>query len=732
MPANVSFAAYLRHLAALELQFSSSPAYLLLCALLAAGLTALLYWRRVPDTAPWLTWALRGLRFTALFILLVLFLEPLWTAISEERQPPIVAVVVDDSESMTAHADSLFVRNELLGRLESLREEVQNAEGRVQNFRFSNALAADNKASFQGTGTDLSTALRTLRDRFANQNLAGVVLVSDGIATAGANPAYLADELPFPVFTALVGDTTPRTDLAIAAVLHNELSHVNAQAPVQVKLRATALPAGSVTVRITENGTEVARQVVQLPAGRLTEAETTLYLTLKTGGLKAFAVHVDERPGERTYRNNHRVFYLNVLETKLNVNLLAGGPHPDLAAFYQVFGRDTRYTYKPFVRRDENQLYVAPSATDIAQTDLFILHDFPASVNDRPLMEQIDAAVENRNAAVVLVVGPRLKWSLIPQRLQERLAVRPNRYQTTTDEATPVLAPGYKSHPSFRFPDAGAFAAWLQSAPPLLRNASSWALQPNAQALATSQIKSIALDYPLLALRDADGRKNLVVLGPNLWRWRVHAFTETGTFDYFDTWWHDLAEWLTVQADKRRFKVYPTQWLFSNDAPALLKGEVYDETYRSIPDADVRVRLTGPDDQTTQYVLREAAPGAYQLALPNLAEGVYRYTAVGTKESKQLGTDAGEFRVGRPTVEFADLQARADVLQQLAARTEGAYQPAKNLPVLTQAILESPTLAPLVSQRRRTTGLHELLWPILLVLGCLSAEWVLRKRNGLL
>jgi hypothetical protein len=172
--------------------------------------------------------------------------------------------------------------------------------------------------------------------------------------------------------------------------------------------------------------------------------------------------------------------------------------------------------------------------------------------------------------------------------------------------------------------------------------------------------------------------------------------------------------------------------LFGGDERVLFRGNAYDESYNPLGGVDIKLGVTDAAGRTTDYFLRETAPGVYGEELTNLPEGTYRYTATGRKDGREIGTDRGEFSVGSSALEYIRLQADAELLRQLATRTEGTFRTARNLPQLAQDILAAPTVKPLVTERRTTAPLHRLLLPLLLVLALLSTEWVLRKRNGLL
>src|SRR5690606_9489957 len=106
--------------------------------------------------------------------------------------------------------------------------------------------------SFSQLYTDISLTLRAAEERFYNQNVGAVLLISDGIYNRGANPVYQAEHLPFPVYTLGTGDTTVEKDIFIESLAHNEITYLNNEFPVEIGVRARKLSGKNFRISIAD------------------------------------------------------------------------------------------------------------------------------------------------------------------------------------------------------------------------------------------------------------------------------------------------------------------------------------------------------------------------------------------------------------------------------------------------------------------------------------------------
>ena len=167
--------------------------FVLLCLLAGAVYAAALYAFGRRPFARWLLWLLSVLRFVAVSAIVFLLLAPVSRQKVSERQRPRVAFLDDASLSVGLSADSSF-------SLAALHDDMDDRLD-VTYETFGN----------QGA-TDIGEAL--MRHRY--DDMAAVVIATDGIYNRGSNPSTLAEQLGCPVYTIALGDTSLHRDATLA------------------------------------------------------------------------------------------------------------------------------------------------------------------------------------------------------------------------------------------------------------------------------------------------------------------------------------------------------------------------------------------------------------------------------------------------------------------------------------------------------------------------------------
>jgi hypothetical protein len=716
-----------------RIDFTLSPWFIPLFVAVAAAAAWWMYRNVSVELPTGIRRSLSALRFLTIFAALFLLLEPIVTKINEEKIPPTVLVLHDGSQSMIAHRDSTRVRREHPRRLKEFYDKLAAGGVNTVGFLFGASLQklpSPDSIKYVFSSTNIAGALEEGVFRAGNQNLTAAVVISDGISNAGPSPLYSAENLGLPVYTVMLGDTVESKDLVVESVLHNELSYLNTVTPVRANLKSVGNAARQAEVRLKKGGKILQSQTVTFSGGASAKAAADFEIKLEQTGLQPYEIEIVGVPDEINYRNNSQLFFIKVLETRLKIALFAAAPHPDIGALTRTFVTDDRVEITPFIRRDDNGFY-KPVPQDLSGFDMFILHQFPSHSGDRPVMDAILAQWDKKGVPMMHFVGGQYKPGVHP-RQSELLALSTDRFVSFGSEAQIVFKPEYRFHSTYRFPDEKAFVRLMENGPPLLRNDSEWRPRPGTTVYATAKIKGIPLDYPLLAFQETGTSKNITFIAENIWRLRMQCHLETGNFSLFDEWITNLLQWLTTRADNRRFKVFPSKPFFQGDENVVFKGQAYDETYKPLDGVEIKTTVTGGDGKKTDYYLNELSPGNYGLDLNVFAEGAYTYEAEGVKNGIKIGTDRGEFSVGKSSIEFAQLKADVALLRQIAQRTDGKYFEGAQLSLAADDILSRPLVKPLVEYRKSTAGFRRFVWPLLLILLTLSVEWIARKRYGMI
>ena len=233
------------------------PGWGVAAAVLAAAIMAWWAYARPPvDLTRRQRATLTALRLGVLLGVLFLLLRPLRT----EPAPPgagVVAVLVDHSRSM-AIPDAAGVPR--IERARSLVRDrllpVLGGAFDVEVLAFGEALAAVDVDAIEALAarSEIAGALDAVRERFGGRALAGVVVVSDGVATDRRAVAEVAARSPAPIYAVGVGSPRPGPDREVTALDAGEPVATRSVVDVSATIVSRGLGDASFEVRLRGRG----------------------------------------------------------------------------------------------------------------------------------------------------------------------------------------------------------------------------------------------------------------------------------------------------------------------------------------------------------------------------------------------------------------------------------------------------------------------------------------------
>lgn len=714
--------------------FGYSPWLLGLALLLAGGLTYWSYRRTIPALASRWKWGLGTLRFLSLALICFLLLEPLLRTIDQTEEPPVLAVLVDNSQSMRImqsgpDTTAANVRTHLRDVLAPLQDKLS---GTTRLFGFDGSVRALetnalDSLAFSGRRTDVGTALQTVPEELKDKNFRALALVSDGQYNSGRNPARVADRLSVPVHTVTVGDTSRRRDLRVQRLASNDLSYVDTEVPIRVTLQSTDLGDAATTVTLRRNDTVLDSARTQLPSGT---AETSLDLSFRPDapGLKQLTVQAAPVSGEATLENNVRSITIRVLDNKRQALLLGAAPSPNYTALRRVLARDANTNLTARVPKQDGSFYGGPLPDSLDQFDVVVCAGFPSSVVPDKTVQRIASLVAD-DMPVLFVLDRQTNLSAWKEHFAGALPARPGGADISFAEASIEPVDAQRSHPVFQIEDANL--SLFRRLPPLQMPTAAWSPTADATVLATADRPSLSRTDPVLIVRRRAGHRTALLLGTGAWRWATLPTDLEAAAPLWPGLTSNLLRWVATQSDDRPVRVQPVSATFDGDNAVEFTGEVYDES--QTPVSQATVSLTVIDSTGTEYAhtMEPIGQGRYTLNVGTLPEGTYRYEATARRDDTPLGTDQGEFSVGALRLEYQQTRADPVLMQRIASRSGGQAYHGASASALPTDLAEDSTFSPSIS----TTSTEAELWRtslfLALILGLLAAEWTLRKRFGL-
>ena len=573
----------------------------------------------------------------------------------------------------------------------------------------------------------MSHALAYLREQYNDENLQGVLLISDGQYNTGRNPVYLAERYPVPIHTIVVGDTTRRRDLQIRRVATNDIAYVGDELPVQVGLLSEGFGGERVTVSLFENGTLLNQTNVDLPAGTV-ETPVDLYHTPETEGFHRYNVAVSRLTGEATFRNNTESFAVRVLENKKRILLFAASPEPDVAAIQQLLSQDPNIEVSAFIQKSRTEFYSPNLPDSLNAFDAIILAGYPGRFANAAVVEKIANSIDE-GLPVFFLLSRQTDLSMLRKMFSSSLPAQPRVLRTNFIESTFIPTAEGLQHPILQISDTPD-EAWI-TLPPLVFNDTRWQAAPDARVLATHQVRGIPLDDPMLIIRNRNRHRTAALLGAGTWRWKNLPDDLKSVAPFWVDMFSNTLQWITTKEDDRPVRVAPIEDLFSGGTAIQFDGQVYDESLNPVDGASIEVEVTQADSIRYPYNMEPVGNGRYVLNIGALPEGTYRYRASAQQNGTVLGTDAGSFAVGSLTLEYKETRADGQLMYQISQRSGGRVFESDQPAEISQHLNTSDAFVPVVFEERVESELWQRYFFFVLILVLLTIEWLVRKRSGM-
>ena len=677
-----------------------------------------------------------GLRGLALTFLIFALCEPVFKLTRRSTLQPAVAVLVDNSLSMSI-ADGAGNREQLLRSIISGKTlERLSSTAHTEMFTFSPSLHEIDKDSLRlnGTTTDIASALRSLKNK-SLPRLKAVLLLSDGNYNTGENPLDEAEKMGAPIFCAGIGDSLEQKDIVVQKLLTNSIAYIQSAVPIDATIKVSGFENRKLLVNLLEDGKQLDQHVIILPpsmSGRTAEYPVHFTFTPTADGVKKYTVSVSPLEGEVTKKNNAKSVFVKVLKNKMRVAVIAGAPSADVSAVMQSLRADPNIEASIAVQQPNGQFanQQLSQFTGLSGAECIVLIGFPTEASSQLTTQLISKTVTARGLSLLFIISRTIDFHKLRE-LSSILPFVPVSDRIDEQLVFPNIPLQQQYHVLIQSTENSSFD-WGKL-PPIFSSLATFRAKPEALVLATTKLQGVAIDNPLLIARSVMHMKSFAVLGYGIWRWKLLAGASPETEKFFDPWLSNVVRWLVTRDDNKQLQVEPSKEIFSQGEAVDFLGQAYNANYQPIDDADIHVEATVlSSQQRFETILRPLENGRYEGQIEALPEGDYSFTATAKADGADLGKSEGRFSVGEQSIEFADTKLNKALLQQLAAASGGEYADGTQFDRLIHDLARQPFMTP---EEESTVSEFEL-WnlPSLLsvIVALFGLEWFVRKRSGML
>jgi len=653
-----------------------------------------------------LIFLLAALRFVVVFVIAFFLLGPMLKSLNREVIKPIIAVAVDNSESIAAaKTDTSWVAT-LCKLPGTLGEDFD-----VRFFSFGKQITESNSGitlNYSESSTSLSAVYEELYNRFSNQNLGAVVLASDGIFNNGYSPEFLASKLNAPTIAIALGDTTPKRDAFVGDVLFNSISYMGNKFPLNIELGSYLLRGQEAILTVRKGDNELFRQNVTYDSDAWNGKYTT-YIDSDKAGIQRYDIQLTVIKGEATETNNRKSIFVEVLDSRQKILLLAATPHPDMAAIRSAI--ESNENYEVVTR------FIDGFDGKIADYSLVIFHGLPAMGSKGSV--QIMTASE-KGIPQLYIVGAHTNFEAL-NGLKTGFVFRNAKPGTT--QASAKFNEGF-----------GLFITDVETQrlvnkfPPLQAPFADIEVTNAYVSLASQRIGNISTGIPLFALDNQSAVKRAFVGGDGLWRWRLFNYLDNKSHAQFDQLMSKTVQFLASKEDKSRFRIDVAN-RFEENEEVIFRARLFNDSFEPTNVPEATLKITDESGKAFDFVFTRTEDNGYMLNCGKLPEG--NYTFVGATTFNAVGLKkSGTFSVSRVSNEMNRLIADHGLLFRLSQNTGGQMLQTSQADRLADAIKQNADITSVAIEQKSLTDLINHWWILLLLLLLLGGEWMLRKWSG--
>lgn len=747
--------------------YGISPWLAALIAIALIALVWLLYRKTTRNLSPGWKGTLITLRSAVLLLLLFCLLRPVITTEQVVPQESYLAVLIDDSQSMSiedlsgglsraAAVEQLLYEDG--GILEPLSDSFQ-----VRTFRFdkdTQRVTDPSGLTSAGTASSIDQALEYIDQQLSGLALGGILLLSDGADNEGIDPVPRAESFgarQIPVFTVGVGQEHIPRDVGIVDVAAAKTVLEGSVFNVDVALSNSGYAGREVGLTVFDGDTLVSTERVLLGADSSTR-RFSIELTPEREEAILYRLEVEEQDGEIVLQNNHYSFLVdNSAKPALDILYVDGHPRNEYKFIRRAVEEDSSLRLATYLqtgpgkfyrqgiktplelsrgfpeRMDELYQYEAIILGDVDKdffTDgqLTMLQDFVAERGGGLLVAgMVDDLFVDSPLADILPVS-LVTSNLLPQPLRGGIA-RGN--HPTGQLFTPQLT------------TAGEYSELLRLDSDDSENLLLWREMPQLQGIyVTGRAKpgaTVLMEHPLLQFQNqrlpliatqryGSGR-SMSITSASTWRWQMMMPAEDKSHERI---WRQVLRWLAVSALERVTIDFDREFYHVGDR-VNVTATVRDINYLPDNNASVWLHMNGPEgdaiDNAMEWDIDQ--DGVYRSSFEVQTEGVFNLlvdVASAAGEADRSDTERSAAFVVTPSLrEFSSAGRDTALLERVAAASGGRYFNLEQTSQLAADITYTPNAY--------SKEVQEDLWDtpalLMLLILLLCADWMLRRFKGL-
>ena len=706
-----------------------------------------------------------SLKVVALILLCIPLLEPTLLMPDIVPNENFLAVLIDDSASMTIkdgqfgetrQDDAKYILlNEENGLIRELEENFK-----VRYYSFGDEVTRIDSVEYltgDGNETNLAVGLQRILSDFKGLPLSAVVVLTDGGDNSKDNPQSMVDELrslDIPLHIIGLGSETFEQERELLDVTYSKGLKKGSGAEISIKTRSWITEREPAKISIYKGDKLVHTETRQLK-GESKIDNFTFFFEPEGEDAVEYTLQLERLSNEINTDNNSINLLIDTRKDSVRVLYFEGHLRTDFKFIKRALEDDQVIEFTSLARPGANKFYrqgvkdseelrggFPKSQKELFKFKAVIFGDIEAAYFTIDQLEMIELFVKNRGGGF-LMLGAKNSfaegdyWNTPIEDILP-VAIDPTRKQIIKADFYNPEITTEEDLIKFQPTRAGLEHAILKLASDFGTNRDMWdqmpglthlsllgGLKPGATVLAEKPSDSRGPVEPILSIQRYGKGRTAALATASTWRWQLLRDSKDMRHERF---WSQLVRWL-VSSTPNNVNINLDDNLYSPGDEVTIRINVFDEDFVPLDFIEVKGTITDPFGSVNDISFRPdlSEDGEYLSSYIPLEQGVYVINVEALRDGQVIGKHYQSFLSRTSKDEFFNATLKRKFLENLVEANNGVYYTPsefENIPVNVQT-------------RKTSTSIYrnEYLWdmPILFILALivLSIEWIYRRRKGL-
>jgi hypothetical protein len=268
----------------------------------------------------------------------------------------------------------------------------------------------------------------------------------------------------------------------------------------------------------------------------------------------------------------------------------------------------------------------------------------------------------------------------------------------------------------------------FKSYPPLNTKFGEISINSKFETLLNKYRDDKFISDPLWFTFENNESRNSVILGEDLWKWRMQSFIQESNFITFDSFISKTIQYLDDKKQNNRL-VIDYKSIYDGKQDLLITAQYYNKNYELDLNAEISVKFKNNITGDLIEVPMNINTYFYEIDLNILESGSYSFEV---NVNNEMHNKSGIIEILEFNIEEQLVNVNIDDLKQLSVDTGGKLFSSSQVNELIKQLISDIRFKSIQKTTKKSVHLLDITLVLFLLFTSISLEWFIRKYNGLI